>query len=153
MIQKMLRSHSGTSVVEFAVLAPVIVFLLMGVIEVGRYMFFGVLASHAARAGVQYGTRNLTTAMDASVSGPGTTGAALQDGQSLPQLSARSWISCTLNGQPSTCPSTTANYVPSGLIYYVEVQVTGTFTSLMQYPGIPHSLPVTATAIMPVGNQ
>ena len=153
MIHKMLRSQSGTGMVELALVAPVIIFLLIGVIEVGRYMYFGILASHAARAGVQYATRNLQTASDAAVNGPNTRSAAVQDGQNLPQFNETSKIICTLNGQASTCPSTTANYVPPGLIYYVQVQVTGTFASLMNYPGIPHSLPVTATAIMPVGNQ
>lgn len=139
--------------IEFAVLAPVLLLLLVGLIEVGRYMFFGILAAHAARAGVQYGARNLSTAADAAVNGSATTGAALQDGQSLPQFKATSSVFCTVNGALSTCPSNTANAVPPSLVYYVDVQVTGTFKSLMKYPGIPQSLPVSATAIMPVANQ
>jgi hypothetical protein len=33
------------------------------------------------------------------------------------------------------------------------VQVSGTFHSLLNYPGIPSSIPISATAVMPVGNQ
>lgn len=153
MIRKLVRSRSGTSVVEFALIAPVFIFLLIGVIEIGRYMFFDILAAHAARAGVQYGARDLSTAADASTSGSATRSAALQDAQSLSQFNETSTLICTVNGQASTCPSTTANTVPPGLIYYVQVHVWGTFSTLMRYPGLPQTLPVSATAIMPVGNQ
>ena len=37
--------------VEFALLAPVFIFMMIGVIEVSRYMYFGIVAAHAARAG------------------------------------------------------------------------------------------------------
>lgn len=147
------RSDSGTSVIEFAVLAPVIIFLLMGLIEVGRFMYFGLLASHAARAGVQYAARNLSTASDASVNGPATRNAAIADAQSLSAWNVTSSITCTLNGQATTCPSNTANFVPPGLVYYVEVKVNGTFNSLMKYPGLPQQIPVSSFAIMPVNNQ
>ncbi len=50
--------------VEFAILAPVFVFLLIGLIEVGRFAFFGILAANAARAGAQYGAQTLSTAAD-----------------------------------------------------------------------------------------
>jgi hypothetical protein len=123
------------------------------VIEISRYAYFSILASHAARAGVQYAAQNTTTAADASISGPATKNATLQDGQNLPNWHVTSTIICTLAGQVSTCPSNSANTVPPSLVYYVEVQVTGTFNSLMKYPGIPQSLPIGATAIMPVGNQ
>ena len=37
------RSQSGASLVEFAILAPVMLVLLVGLIEVGRYTFFAIL--------------------------------------------------------------------------------------------------------------
>ncbi|HEY6327508.1 MAG TPA: TadE/TadG family type IV pilus assembly protein [Candidatus Cybelea sp.] len=144
---------SGTSAMEFALLAPVFVFMLIGVIEVGRYMYFAILASHAARAGVQYASQSVETAADASVNGAGTRNAALADGQNLTQWTVHANILCTINGQASTCPQNTSNSVPANLVYYVEVKVSGTFTSLLHYPGIPNSFPMSATAIMPVSSQ
>jgi len=151
--RKHLRDDSGTSLVEFAVVLPVFVFLLIGMIEISRYAYFAILASHAARAGVQYASQTTTTAADASSNGPGTRTAALADAQNLSSWTIRSSITCTIAGQASTCPQNTANAVPANLVYYVQVKVTGTFHSLLNYPGVPSSIPISASAIMPVGNQ
>ena len=148
-----LKDSRGTSSVELAVLAPVFVFLLIGVIEVSRYMYFAILASHAARAGVQYASQSTETAADANSNGPATRTATLADGQNLSAWTVHSSILCTIAGQASTCPVNTANAVPANLVYYVQVKVSGTFHSLMNYPGIPNSFPITATAIMPVSSQ
>ncbi len=151
--RKHVNDGSGTSMIEFALLSPVFIFMLIGVIEVSRYMYFAILASHAARAGVQYAAQTTETAADASANGTGTRDAALADAQNLATWTVHSSITCTIAGQSSTCPQNTANAVPANLVYYVQVQVSGTFSSLLNYPGIPHSFPITATAIMPVGNQ
>jgi Flp pilus assembly protein TadG len=151
--RKHLNDSRGTSMVEFAVVLPVFVFLLIGLIEVSRYAYFSIVASHAARAGVQYASQTTETAADANANGAGTRNAALADGQSLSNWTVHSSILCTIAGQASTCPQNTANSVPANLVYYVQVKVSGTFTSLLNYPGIPSSVPISATAIMPVSSQ
>lgn len=150
---KGIKDKSGTSAIEFALLAPVLVFLVIGVIEVGRYMYLSILASHAARAGVQYASQSTETAADANSNGAGTRSAALADAQNLSGFTEHSTILCTIAGQSSTCPQNTANAVPANLVYYVQVKVSGTFTSLLNYPGIPNTFPITATAVMPVSSQ
>lgn len=153
MIKRLFHCQRATSMIESALVAPVFVFLLIGVIEMGRYTYLAVLAQHAARAGVQYAAQNLETAADASVSGPATASAASQDGQSLSQWAVTSWVSCTNNGTSAPCPANNTGSVASGLVYFVGVKVKGTFKSLLSYPGIPNNLPITATAVMRVGNQ
>lgn len=150
---KRLADDSGTSLIEFALIAPVFAFLLIGMIEVGRYTYFSILASHAARAGVQYAAQSAESAADANSNGPSTRSAALADAQNLSNWTVRSAVVCTLGGQISTCPQSTSNSIPANLVYYVQVQVSGTFHSLLNYPGIPSSVPISATATMPVGNQ
>jgi Flp pilus assembly protein TadG len=146
------RAESGTSLVEFAILAPVIAFLLVGLIEIGRFAFFSILAANAARAGAQYGSQDLTTAFDTT----GITNAALQDGQSLANWTAPGGgitvkQMCSVNGgAPAACSTSGALGPPTNTIYYVSVQVTGVFNSLMDYPGIPHSVPVTGSSMMRV---
>lgn len=153
MIKRFIRSQRGTSMTEFALIAPVFIFMLVGIVEVGRYTYFAILAQHAARAGVQYAAQNLETAADASVSGPSTASAAAADAQSLSQWHVTSWVTCTNNMQAALCPSGTSGQVSSGLVYYVGVKVTGTFKTLLNYPGIPTNVPITGTALMRVGNQ
>jgi Flp pilus assembly protein TadG len=141
------QSDSGTAMVEFAIIVPVFVLLLIGLIEVGRFAYFGILASNAARAGVQYGAQNTTTAEQTTA----IRNAALQDGQNLSNWQITPTVLCSVNGAaPAAC---TGTGVPVNTIYYVQVQVSGTFSSLLNYPGIPHSVPINGSAIMRVANQ
>lgn len=137
--------------IELALVLPVFTFLLMGVIEFGRYTYFAILAAHAARAGVQYASQNLETAADANANGPNTANAAKADAQSLSNWTITSSVVCTINNAPSPCPA--SNAVVSNVVYYVQVNVSATFNSLMKYPGIPRQLPVSSTALMRVANQ
>lgn len=149
MIRRLFRSETGTSMVEFAIIAPVFIFLLIGLIEVGRYAYFGILAANAARAGVQYGAQNTTTAAQTTA----IQNAALQDGQNLSTWLITPTVLCSVNGATPTAAACSGAGVPVNTIYYVQVVVTGTFTSLLNYPGIPHSSLISGSAVMRVANQ
>jgi len=137
------RSSSGTSAIEFALVAPVLIFLAIGLIDVGRYMYFGIVVTHAARAGVQYGAQNIISADDAT----GMSSAALRDAPNITISVAPSYF-CSPNG---TAASAVA--CGSGVPYYVQVKASGTFQALFSYPGIPNHIPIAATAVMRVANQ
>jgi Flp pilus assembly protein TadG len=140
------RCQSGTSMVEFALVLPVFLFLLIGMVETGRYMYLAILASHAARAGAQYGAQSNFTASDTA----GMANAAVQDGQGLANWKVTPKIFCMNNGVLTTCPT---GQPGSTIAYYVQVQVTGMFTSLLNYPGVPTNIPITSTAVMRLGSQ
>jgi Flp pilus assembly protein TadG len=142
---KLFSSEKGTALTEFAVMVPVFTFLLVGLIEIGRFTYFALLASNAARAGVQWGAQNLSNAENNT----GMTNAAQNDGQNLGWTITPSHF-CTLNGTVTTCAT---GAVPAGQVYYVEVTATGTFYSLLKYPGIPRTLPVSGKAVMRVMSQ
>jgi Flp pilus assembly protein TadG len=149
-LQKFRRSDGGTSTIEFAILAPVLIYLAVGMIDVGRYTYYSILAANAARAGAQYGAQDLAhveqyTAIQAAV---------LADGQSL------AWTPITANcmyavnnGTLTKCPSSGGSTITSGTVYYSQVSTTGTFTTLFQYPGIPKQVVVTGSSTMRVANQ
>ncbi|HLY02485.1 MAG TPA: TadE family protein [Candidatus Cybelea sp.] len=131
--------------IEFALLAPVLILLVVGVIEVGRFTYFGILAAHAAEAGAKYGAENLYTAQDQT----GMKNAVLNDGQNL-AWNVAATHTCSQNGSVATCLSGTPG---PNMVYYVNVTVTATFHPLLYYPGVPTALPVTAYATMRVQNQ
>jgi Flp pilus assembly protein TadG len=142
------RSEKGTALVEFALLAPVILLLLVGLIEVGRYTYFAVLAANAARAGALYGAENGRTALDSS----GMRTAALADAQNIANMTVpTARYFCLLDGTSTLCPSTGARQ--SNWVYYVEVDTSGTYNSLFRYPGIPQSVTVSGKAITRVVSQ
>ncbi|HEY1883604.1 MAG TPA: TadE/TadG family type IV pilus assembly protein [Candidatus Cybelea sp.] len=137
-------SESGTSAIEFAILAPVFVLLVLGLIDFGRYMYYSIVAAHAARAGVQYGAQNVYSAADTA----GMQNAASADapGGFLPVATHY----CSLNGSAAMCGTGTP---AAGNTYYVKVVVTGVFNPIISYPGIPHSMTISSTAQMRVAAQ
>jgi Flp pilus assembly protein TadG len=152
--RRLAREESGTSLVEFALVAPVLILLLVGMIEIGRFAYYAILAANAARAGVAYGAQSVQTADDTT----GIKNAVIADGQNLSNWSATNAITvttlCSVNGGTPTSPCVTGSSGPAaGTVYYVSVQVTGTFKSLLNYPGLPSSLPVSGNAIMRVASQ
>lgn len=154
-MKRLARSDLGGSIIEFAIAAPVLIFLLIGLIEVGRFTYFSILAANAARAGAQYGAQDLETAYDSG----GIAQAAFQDGQSLANWQSDGG-SITVNqlcamdgGAPQTCSTPWGSSPPQNTVYYVQVHVTGVFTSLLQYPGIPNHLPISGSCTMRVAIQ
>lgn len=154
MIRKLMRSQSGASLVEFALLVPVMAFLLVGIIDIGRYTFYAILAANAARAGAQFGAQNLSTAENTA----GMVSAAKTDGQNFAQWDGvTANYLCSVSGAaPAPCTSGSST-PPTNTIYYVQVIVTGHFTPLVKYPGIPSNgttgIPITGSATMRVISQ
>lgn len=151
LMKNLVSSDRGTSLVEYAVVAPMLLYLLVGLIDVGRYTNFAIMAAGAARAGAQYGAENLTTATNNA----GMASAALQDGQNLPNFGTPTTTHlCSVGGAAlATCAAVGTAGVASNTVYYVKVQVTGTFKTLLNYPGLPSSIPISGSTIMRVASQ
>ena len=156
----------GQSVLEIALLMPVLCLLLLGIIEMGRYAEISILVSNAARAGVQYGAQNPATAADNT----GIQTAALNDAQNGCQGSSTSncltvvpvantptmgYALCGCSGStptngncvnpppPPLCPG-------SEWLVYVRVNTTGSFKPIFGYPGIPNPVTISSVAQMRV---
>jgi Flp pilus assembly protein TadG len=149
-MRSFLRSEEGVSVVEFAVVLPVMIFMLLGLIELGRYGYYAILAANAARAGVQYGAYSTGNMVDTA----GITNAAKVDGENLSSWTVTTKQLCSVNGaSPAACATSNGSSPPTNTIYYVEVQVSGTYNPLISYPGIPKNVPISGSATMRVAYQ
>jgi Flp pilus assembly protein TadG len=134
--------QGGQSLVELALVLPLLLLLLVGVLEIGRFAYYDILVSNAARAGAQYGSQSLTAAADVA----GIQSAAWGDG--LPTLTVTSTQLCGCSaGSLGGCP--TGNVCAQPLVY-VQVTTTGIFNSLFNYPGLPPSMTMTSTVTMRV---
>jgi Flp pilus assembly protein TadG len=153
-----LRSQSGQSLVELAFLTPVLLLLLIGTVEMGRYTSLSIMIGNSARAGAQYGAQNTTTAGDKG----GIQSAALADLKDIsglkpaPQVTSTFVCGCDNGGTIIPTPETkdackTTCDFSSHLVTSVQVTVSGTFKSMFNYPGIPTSLIITSTATERVG--
>jgi hypothetical protein len=138
------RDERGAAAVELGVLAPVLIFVCLGLVEVGRYENFSIMTVNAARAGAQYGVQNLVTTADDT----GIQRAALADGSNLSGLSATSRHFCQCSdGSASACLAGDCP-LPLHRIVWVQVNTTGKYSSLLNFPGLPASITVGGTAIM-----
>src|ERR1039457_7200500 len=59
-----LRSQSGQSLVELALLAPILVLLVIGVVEMGRYYYLSIVLGNSAEAGALYGAQSLANSVN-----------------------------------------------------------------------------------------
>jgi Flp pilus assembly protein TadG len=142
------RTESGQALVETALVGLFLLTLLVGGIDFGRFTYDGILLGNAARAGVQYGSQNLTTADDTA----GMIAAATSDNGTLVGTTAptadnfckcgNTTYTCTA-AQPSACTT-------SPRLVYVTVTTQGTFTPWISFPGVPASIALSRTATMQV---
>jgi Flp pilus assembly protein TadG len=143
------RAERGQSLVELALLVPLLLLLLVGIIEIGRFAYYSILVANAARAGAQYGAQNLATAADIA----GIKLAAKNDG--LATLTVTPTQLCGCDGTSLAdkagggCPATGCA-TPKSPLVYVSVKADGTFSSLFSFPGIPATFTVSSTEKMRV---
>ena len=127
--------QKGQSLAELALLLPIILVSVMGIIEVSRVSYFAIQVANAARAGVQYGAQNSTTASDTT----GMQNAAINDAVNITGLSASANHFCKCSDGTSTaCLSNTCS-AGTRLLEYVNVTTSVTVNSLFKYPGIPQT--------------
>jgi Flp pilus assembly protein TadG len=143
---------------EVALLLPLLLGLLLGVIEVGRYAYMGILVDNAARAGAAWATESVGN----STNTVGIQQAADNDyqnnGQNPALLTVTSSVACGCDdGSNSTswaslaaCTSTTSCPTGSQFAVVVTVTATGIFTPLFHYPWTPSQLNVQKQAVMRV---
>ncbi len=144
-------NRRGQSVVELALVVPLLLLLLVGVIEIGRYASYSIVVSNAARAGAQYGAQNLATAADTA----GIQAASLNDATGAAGLTVTPAQRCGCSnaivaGAAPTAKCPAACLAPDHALVYVQVKTSGSMNSLFKYPGIPRTFTVSSTELMRV---
>jgi Flp pilus assembly protein TadG len=140
--EKIMSKRSGQTVVELALLLPLLLMLVIGVTEIGRYAYYDILVANAARAGAAYGAQGLAQAADAA----GIRAAAYADGLSTMTITPIQQCGCSAAGLGG-CPS--GAVCPTPLVY-IQVTAMEQFNSLFNYPGLPANLTLTSTVTMRV---
>ena len=135
------RASSGQSVVEFALVAPVLALLLVAVADFGRVFYTAIELNNAARAGTQYGIQSPANGADVA----GMEQAAQSDGSAVSGLTATASEYCACpNGATQACSSTPC----ADMRVYVEVDTSATFNTLLDYPGVPSSIALTGKSVV-----
>jgi len=139
----------GASIVEMALLLPILLLLLLGVIDFGRGYYLNTEVSAAASAGALYGAQSTTTAQDTA----GIKAAAIADapnvnGMTVPNVS----LACQCSGSTASVSCTSPGCGSSShIIEWLTVGTTAAYKPLFPYPGIPSSITLNGQATVRVG--
>jgi Flp pilus assembly protein TadG len=145
-MRRLVKSDSGQAIVEVALVAPLLLLLALGAIDVGRFAQFDARLASSARAGAQYGSQNLVTAADtAGMSAAGTNDVQNQTGITV---AGTSFCKCA-DGSSTACTASACS--ANHRLLYVSVSATGTFKPLFKYIFGVSASPRVRTAIMQVG--
>lgn len=143
-------------------LAPVVLLILMIVADAGRMFFAYLQVSEAARAGAQYGAQSLQTSSDTA----GMQNYATAAAPNISVTSTATYYCCCPNSTGTTCTnfgnsSGTAPYALSCSVdpltqappcpdwrKYEQVTASSTFSTMITYPGIPHTMAFTTQSLM-----
>jgi Flp pilus assembly protein TadG len=136
---RQLRSESGQSLLELALLTPILLILVIGLAEMGRFAYFDILVGNAARAGAAWGAQSLPTSADAAdISTAAQTD--FKNGAGLAGLTVTSSNVCGCdNGGTFTaaaaCSGAGAGTCATGhWVVLVKVTASGTFSPIFTYP-------------------
>jgi Flp pilus assembly protein TadG len=146
--------QSGQSLVEFAIMLPLLLLLLLGVIEIGRYAYISILVGNAASAGVIFGSQTHNTAGNLTAITAAADNDFQNNGQNVNTLTVTKNYACGCDNSGTISVTDCTNGVcPIGQNKVVSLQVTASsqFSSLFNYPGIPSPITVLRTATMRIG--
>lgn len=123
------RRERGQSLVEFALIAPLLIILMLGTIDFGRVYFAYVSVTNAARNGAHYASSSSDAAQDVD----GIRNAAVADTTEL------------LDTSPTNPGVSVATGTDSQGRLYADVTVSYAYTTIFPWPGLPDSMNVERT--------
>ena len=126
----------GAVTLEFALVVPVLVLLLTGILEFGRIGLLGVPIAEAARAGAMYGAMNPPDSLNPN------------DWSQQCELRARE-VLANQAGINSSLVQVQCTYTTASPVNRATVQVQYPFTLLTGWTPSPTSLVIQRTAVLP----
>lgn len=148
--RKTFLSQTGQALVESSFSTSILLLILLGGAELARAAYCTIEVTNAAKAAVQYGAQNASTAGDTTA----IQAAAENDASDLSSLStnvAQSGIcsdgsACT--GSGGACRSTDCS--SSHIETILTVQTSATYKPLLQIRGLPTSFTVHGQAVQKI---
>jgi len=151
---RLLRSEQGSALLEFSLILPIIVFMYLGMINLGVAVEQSIVVSEAAEAGTRYGmlpskSTDFKGMQDAAIAAAGMQHAELDAaGKTTFSAVATPRCSCVPAGIAVNCSSTCPG--SSALYKYIQVQTSATIPALANYPGLAASFALKGFSAMQV---
>lgn len=128
--------------VEFALVAPLILLLLAGVLDFGRLLRTSISVADAARAGAQFGSLSTINATNTS----GMQAAATNAASDVSGMTVTAVRSCQCSGGAAV--SCSGSCSGGNMLIYVQVTAHASCDPVFRYPGLSFSGTVSSTATM-----
>lgn len=148
-VQDVLRDSRGNPAIEFGLLAPILMLLLLGVLDFGTGFWDQTQVTAAAQAGASY-------AVNSGFNATGIANAVASGGPAAIQASPAPTEFCgcpnstqgvaAASGTPPTCTSTCSDGTTAGT--YATVNAKLSFTTIFPWPGLPRPTLLTSTTIV-----
>ncbi len=133
----------GTALLEFALMLPVMLVLLAGVLDYALVMRTAISVADAARVGAQYGSLSAANASNTA----GMQNAVLNAAPDVPGLKATSAKVCKCSdGSTTSCGGGSCSSGPVRV--YAQVTASATAMPLINYPLVPFTGAVSTTVSM-----
>jgi hypothetical protein len=131
------KGRRGASAVEFALILPVVITIVLGCVDFGRFAYTYIAVTNAARVGASFGSRNPVT----SVTRP------LWEQELRDAVEAE--MGSAFDPGQITIPSPVITLEPGGL-KRVHVEVSYPFETLVSWPLLPSNIVLTRAVEMRV---
>lgn len=146
-LRRLTRNDRAQSIVEFALAAPFLILLVAGVIDFGLFMYDANVIGNAARAGVQFGSRDAIRSADYL----GMRNAAMAEAASIGIVASATSCQCG-GGSASSCPPSPIYTCPADYVAtFVQVTVNNknALPAVVSLPGLGVTT-ITRTAVAQV---
>jgi Flp pilus assembly protein TadG len=141
-VMSWLDGDNGSSILETAIILPVLILLLLGAIDFGRAYYVVIEVSSAAHAAALYGAQNFADTT-------GMVTAATSDASDLSTLATTATYGCECSdGSSSVALCASTPVCTYSVVYYVQVNTTATYNPIFNYPGILGTLTLRGQARM-----
>ncbi len=150
---KLVRSESGSSIIEAAILAPVLLFIMIGAADFGHGYYLAEEVASAAHSGAEYAIQN-PGAISSDTSGIQI--AAKDDAPNVPSLSVATpaWgCECSDGSSYSAHCASVPSSCTTNWVYKVTVTASASYTPLFPWPGVPNAIALSSSATLRSGGN
>lgn len=148
LLRRLRRNQDGATLVEFAIVAPVMGAMLLGVVDVSLYISSSLAVQRAARAGGEYA---IASGYDATKISTAVTDSTSTRSAYMTAITAdpapSKWCGCPDSGTSvvaATCGSKCTSGLKAGT--YVSSSAKSTYQPLFNVPGLGTSRTIVSTA-------
>ncbi len=146
------RARDGVSALEFALVAPIAIYLFMGAVDYGLGFYRAMEVQQAAQVGAEYAGSNgfIANAPSTDPRSPAAVANAVVNATLFPGISASpapaSYCGCAsaTGVVQQDCGQTCSDGTLAGT--YLTVSASGTYNTLAPYPLIRNSFPLNGSA-------